>query len=219
MLRRFTSLFAAVTPAGGAAGGEMGLTDGEVREVPASPLSERLMVLDRDPYLYVADRSQKLISIFDDLKYDRSDMDMMSGPMRQRIIDKAKGLGFKQVSGRVLESRADDVRMIFPKFTTLGASPFDIARYTERRVQDYLVLTPTQTACQIIDNYNHDQAVERIRDLIAQQPINIYRLMDYLELKPAHQEFMNAIGHLKLVQREALESEHLQGRRALGSIG
>lgn len=181
-------------------------------------LFERLAVLDRDPYLCLADRSLRLVSVFDDLKYDRSDLDMMSGPMRQRVILKLRPLGFKQVSGSVLESRFDDVRFIFPKFRALGASPFDAARDTPRRAQDFWVLTPTQTACQWIDHYQHDQAVNRIRQLVQRHPINLYRLMDYLEDKPAHQIFINAIGHLKLMQREAIESEPLKTRRALGSM-
>ena len=43
-------------------------------------------------------------------------------------------------------------------------------------------------------------------------------MLDYLEHNPKHQEFSRAIGHLRLMQREAVESEPLKTRRALGSI-
>ncbi|MEM9370270.1 MAG: hypothetical protein AAGA26_03830 [Pseudomonadota bacterium] len=181
----------------------------------ASDFGDRVRVLDRDPYLSVADVDLRLISVFDDLKYDRADMDLVSGPMRRRALEKLTPLGFKQVSGTVIEHRDEDIRMILPKIHALGASPFDATRYTPRRPQDYFILTPTQAACRMIDTYDHEEAVERIKTLIAKHPINLYRLMDYLEHNDAHRAFLGAIGHLRYVQREAVESEPLCRRRAL----
>ncbi len=172
--------------------------------------------LDFGPYLHVADTSLRILSVFDDLRYDRADADMLSPAMRQHAIRKLAQIGFKQTSGTVLEHRESDVRCLIPKFHALGASPFDITRYTDRREQDFYILTPTQTACQFIDHYDLEEAVERIKSLIALQPINLYRLMDYLERKPSHEQFRQAIGHLKYVQRKAVESEPLRRRRALG---
>ncbi|MEM8878805.1 MAG: hypothetical protein AAGD23_13180 [Pseudomonadota bacterium] len=171
---------------------------------------------DFGPYMQVADTALNLISVFDDLRYDRSDADMLSPAMRRHAISKLGALGFRQVSGTVLEQREADVRCLMPKFHALGASPFDITRYTPKREQDFYLLTPTQTACQFIDHYALEDALTRVRTLITRQPINIYRLMDYLEDKPSHQNFLKAIGHLKYVQREAVESEPLRRRRALG---
>ncbi|MEM9207379.1 MAG: hypothetical protein AAGA88_13715 [Pseudomonadota bacterium] len=168
------------------------------------------------PYFQIADYSLRLFSVFDDLKYDRADADMLSPAMRNHAMEKLKAHGFKQKSGNVLQHTERDIRCFMPKSHALGASPFDITRYTPRRPQDFYVLTPTQTACQYIDNYPHEDAVSRIRTLVTKQPINLYRLMDYLEHKPAHQDFMAAIGHLKYVQRQAVESEPLCRRRALG---
>ncbi|MEM9010873.1 MAG: hypothetical protein AAGE18_06580 [Pseudomonadota bacterium] len=182
----------------------------------AGSATEMLAVLNRDPYLYLPTSELQILSVFDDLKYDRADADMLSPSMRQHAIRKLRPLGFRQISGTVLLQGDLDVRFLMPKFHALGASPFDIARYTERRPQDFLMLTPTQTACQFIDNYPLADAVSRIKALITEQPINLYRLMDYLERKPAHREFLGAIGHLKYVQRVAVESEPLRRRRALG---
>lgn len=182
---------------------------------PRGDFAERVLVLDRDPYLAVADAGLRLISVFDDLKYDRADMDVLSGPMRRRVRDKLALLGFVQASGHVFENRAEDVRMILPKFRALGASPFDAMNDTKRREQDYFVLTPTQTACQMIDAYSVDEAVERIKALIIKHPVNLLRLSDYLERNERHQAFQGAIGHLKYVQREAVAAEPLRSRRAL----
>ncbi|MEM8616989.1 MAG: hypothetical protein AAGF20_08650, partial [Pseudomonadota bacterium] len=114
------------------------------------------------------------------------------------------------------EDRAADRRCLMPKSHALGASPFDITRYTPRRDQDFYLLTPTQTACQFIDHYNHEEAVERVAQLITVQPINLFRLMDYLEHTPSHREFLKAIKFLEKTQKEAVKSEPLKRRRALG---
>ncbi len=179
-------------------------------------LMNRMQGLDADPYMLFADRRLKLVSVFDDLKYDRSDADMLSPAMRTHAIRKLQVLGFRQISGTVLEHAESDMRVLVPKFHALGASPFHITRHTPKRAQDFWLLTPTQVACQFVDNYPLETAVERIKTLIARQPINIYRMFDFLERSPRHEAFKPAIGHLKYVQRRAVESEPLRRRRALG---
>ena len=186
--------------------------------VERSPLINNPEVLNFGPYMFIADETLRLISVFDDLKYDRADLDMMSPAMRGHVIKQLNPIGFKQVSGNVLLHAETDVRCLIPKFHALGASPFDITRYIHRGKNDFYVLTPTQTACQYVDHYSLEEAVERVKALIMRQPINLYKMLDYLEHKPKHQEFSRAIGHLRLMQREAVESEPLKTRRALGSI-
>ena len=183
-----------------------------------SPLTAEPQRLNFGPYMCLADEKLKLISVFDDLKYDRSDLDMMSPAMRQHAIKHLKPLEFKQVSGNVLLHKDSNIRCLIPKFHALGASPFDIIRYTPREKGDFYILTPTQTACQYVDHYSLDEAVEKAKALIIRQPINLYKILDYLEHKPRHQEFSKAIGHLRLIQREAVASDPLKTRRALGSM-
>ncbi|SNS98665.1 hypothetical protein [Tropicimonas sediminicola] len=178
-------------------------------------LASRMRALDRDPYLSIADPDLRLISVFDDLKYDRADLDMLTGPMRRRAVRGLEPLGFRQVSGAVIENRSADVRVVMPKQHSLGASPFDAARYLSRRSRDYVLLTPTQVACQFIDSYPVEDAVERIRVLVAKHPINLLKIADHLEHNDRHATFRPAIGHLKFVQREAVEAEPLRSRRAL----
>lgn len=167
-------------------------------------------------YMTLADDHLRLFSVFDDLYYDRADADMLSPAMRNHAIERLRKIGFKQVSGTVLEDRAANRRCHMPKSHALGASPFDITRYTPKRDQDFYILTPTQTACQFIDNYQHEEAVERIVHLMRVQPINLIRLMDYLEHTETHREFLKAINFLKKTQAEAVKSEPLRRRRALG---
>lgn len=181
----------------------------------ASAPGAGLATLDKDPYLSVADPDLRLISVFDDLRYDRSDLDMLTGPMRRHAVAKLAPLGFRHVSGTVIENRTDDIRVVIPKIHSLGASPFDAARYLERRPQDYILLTPTQAACQMIDTYPCEEAVDRIKALIVEQPINLFKILDHLERKEPHQVFRRAIGHLRFVQRTAIEAEPLRRRRPL----
>lgn len=174
-----------------------------------------ISAIEASPYLMVADARLRLISVFDDLKYDRSDMDMMSGPMRRHLASRLAPLGFTQKSGSILEDKARDMRLHIPKFRALGASPFDATLDTQRRAQDYFALTPTQAACQIIMAYPVDEAVERVKHLIGRHPANLLRISDYIEQGEAHRDFHHAIGHLRYVQRMAVESDPLKTRRAL----
>jgi hypothetical protein len=210
VLKRLMMVFGAASAGAGTVE-----TEGTEAQAPDATLTERMAVLNRDPYLQLADPAQGLLSVFDDLKYDRADADMLSPPMRRHAIAKLAPLGFRQVSGNVLEHRPSGARLLMPKSHALGASPFDITRYTPKRAQDYYLLTPTQTACQFIDSYSRDEAVTRIKALIAKHPVNLLKMEDYLEASETHRAFLEAIGHLRYVQREAITSEPLQRRRAL----
>ena len=179
---------------------------------PLTNANEKLL----GQYLYLADTELNLLSVFDDLYYDRSDADLLTPGMRRHVAQQLQALGFKQETGTLFQHQTSAARCLIPKTHALGASPFDITRYTPRSQGDYYILTPTQTACQFIDHYPLEQAVEKTKTLIARQPINLYRLMDYLEPKSGHQDFLQAIGHLRYVQRKAVESEPLCYRRALG---
>ncbi|MDA5557990.1 hypothetical protein [Shimia sp. MMG029] len=183
--------------------------------VTVAALKDSLRVLDKDPYLYVVDWDLQIISVFDDLKYDRADVDALAGPMRNHVLQKLKPLGFTQTSGHVISHTTADMQMIMPKFRALGESPFNATHFTKRRPQDFYILTPTQSACVLIDSYPPEEAQERILALIKQQPINIYRILDYMARDDHREAFKPVLGHLKFVQREAVRSEPLCRRRAL----
>lgn len=178
-------------------------------------LKDSLRILDKDPYLHVVDWDLQLISVFDDLRYDRADVDTLAGPMRTHILQKLQPLGFRQRTGHIIEHHATDMRLIMPKFRALGESPFDAIHFTPRRPQDFYILTPTQSACQLIDNYAPEEAQDRIIGLIQQQPINIYRILDYMARDDHREAFKPVLGHLKFVQKQAISSEPLRSRRAL----
>ncbi|WP_171181590.1 MULTISPECIES: hypothetical protein [unclassified Ruegeria] len=185
-------------------------------ETTRTQVLEKMRAFSAEPYFQIADEQLGLLSVFDDLKYDRADVDMISPAMRRHVVGKLGPLGFRQTSGTVLEHAEADMRVHIPKFHALGASPFDIARYTDKRPQDYCLLTPTQVACQFVDHYELDGAVQRIELLVKKHPINLLKLADYLEGKPKHRAFREVLGYIKRQQRLAVESEPLCRRRSLG---
>ncbi len=196
---------------------------GQQDAVPSSPVTEvvqqrfaaQLMAINADPYLHVADAQHRIISVFDDLRFDRADMDMLTGPMRAYAVAKLAPFGVEQVRGHVLEQRDLNIRMHLSRFRALGASPFDAARETTRRDQDYYILTPTQTACYFIDAYAFHDAIDQIAGLVVKHPVNLLRISDFWTLESRNKEILPAIGHLKLIQRKAVESDPLCRRRAL----
>ncbi|MEM7461680.1 MAG: hypothetical protein AAF362_03270 [Pseudomonadota bacterium] len=171
---------------------------------------------DLGPYMLLADDRLKIFAVFDDLTYDRADADILSPAMRRHAVTKLNRFGFKQTSGTVLRHAVADICCHIPKAQVLGASPFDIIRYARKRRQDYYILTPTQAACQLIDNYDFENALKKIVELVQQQPINLYRLSDYMESKQHHQDFRPALAQIKSAQHSAVTSEPLRRRRALG---
>ncbi len=168
-----------------------------------------------DPYLYLPEKPLKVISVFDDLKYDRSDFDGLSPAMRRYVVKTLGSLGFKQKSGRVIAHAEHDIHCIMPKPSTLGASPFDVTRYTYKRERDFYVLTPTQTACIMVDRFPLQEAVDRIAALVSRQPINLFKLQDFLDARQAHQRFSEAIPYLKYKQRVAVEAQPLCHMKSL----
>lgn len=167
------------------------------------------------PYLHIISDTIKAISIFDALHYDRADVDIISPVMRLHLIKKLKDLGFKQTQGRVIENKTLDIKCVIPKFHALGSSPFHITDYTSIRPQDYYVLTPTQTACFIINNFPLETAMEKLKQLIAVQPINIKRISDYIENSGVNLDALSLIGHLKYYQAQALETPELKSIKPL----
>lgn len=168
-----------------------------------------------DSYLYLTEAPLNILSVFDELRYDRSDVDMLSPGMRKHVAKRLARAGFKQSSGRLLTHNEIRARCHLPKPTVLGASPFHTMDHISSYEYDFFVLTPTQTAGAFVDHYDLAEAVERICALVEKQPINLFKLKDYLEGNSKHQDFLQAVPHIKYRQRKAVESEPLKQKRAL----
>lgn len=76
-------------------------------------------------------------------------------------------------------------------------------------------MTPTQAAAILINTLALEPCVESLAELVKRQPINLYKLKDYLEDKSQHQQFKQAIPYITYTQRIAVESEPLNKMRAI----
>lgn len=180
-----------------------------------SSFHDDLAARDYGPYFLLADRELRLFSVFDDLKYDRSDADIMAPPMRRHAIDMLHAMGFWQKTGSVLLHKTQNIRCLFPKPQILGASPLDITAYSNRESDDYYILTPTQTACMIISAFSAETACDKLVNLVQKQPININRIFDYLQRRSDHKIIAKSLGLVKAAQDKAITEEPLCRRRAL----
>ena len=168
-----------------------------------------------DKYLYITEPPLNIISVFDDLRYDRSDADMLSPGMRKHVIKRLAMVGFRQKTGKVLVHAESGIQCYLSNQGVLGSSPFHVTDYTNNADNDFFILTPTQTVCKIINHYPLEEAVAKACDLICKQPINLFKIMDYFEENDTHHLFEQAIPHLKYKQRMAVESEALRNMRSL----
>ena len=57
-----------------------------------------------DQYITNINIDLKILSIFDDIRYDRADLDVITGPMREHAIRKLRNFGFIQINGSILEN-------------------------------------------------------------------------------------------------------------------
>ncbi|MEM9734291.1 MAG: hypothetical protein AAF903_12525 [Pseudomonadota bacterium] len=171
--------------------------------------------LSADPYIKLADGDLRFISVFDDLHYDRADMDLLSEPMRRHAINKLLPFGYFQSSGSVIEHRKSGARIHMPKFRVLGCSSFDTLRETKMGQQDYALLTPTQAAAQIITRYPVQAAKERVAALIVHHPANLLRLFDSVEPGPNQSAIRSMLGELVHLQKKSIAQTSLGSRRAL----
>ncbi len=156
-----------------------------------------------------------MISVFDDTRFDRSDIDNLSPGMYRHTGKFLKNLGFEQDSGRIFRHSKFDMRCEIPKSRVQGSSPFHVLDYTTKREQDFYILTPTQIAGVIISKLPHADAVPLLIDLVEHHPINLFKLKDHTDNSKNHQDFLDVIAHLKYKQREATSKPPLRQLKTL----
>ena len=126
--------------------------------------SELLKSIDEDKDL-MWHPQHRIISVFDDVRYDRSDIDLLTTSMRKHIINLLKSLDCSLKRGNQLIA-PNGTSLWMPKPSVLGASCFDITRYTPREIRDIYILTPTQTAAYWFEHSDLDVAVEGIEAML-----------------------------------------------------
>lgn len=180
-------------------------------------LQDLITLIDKNDYL-MWHHDIRVISVFDDIKYDRSDIDILSPAMRKFAVNIFKEFDCQQSRGTRIDTPTKGLRIWLPKPSVLGASPFDITHHHTREKQDIYLLTPTQTAAYWFDHEPLQQAVDNIAEMVKQQPINLLKLSDMLHNKPERQDILQAFGYLRYCQRIAIEQPSMRFKRSLGSV-
>lgn len=173
--------------------------------------------IEKDKYLHWHSEINA-ISVFDDVKYDRADVDMLTPAMRKYIANYLVHRGCQLKSGTAIIHKDLDLTFILPKPSVLGASPFDITHHFPRNESDIYILTPTQSAAYLFDHIELDSAVESISKMIKKQPVNLLKLEDAIGTQVKRQAYLQAMGYLTYCQRQALEQPNMKFKRSLGSV-
>ncbi len=154
-------------------------------------------VFAKDDYLVFFDEPHLILSVYDYGFYDRSDIDMLGPAQRDYVAKKLASKGYQWTSGRILESKETDYRVVFPRSSIQGASPADIMRYETRHEKDIFVLTPTQAACYLLTLEDKAEAYQKLEQLISEQPINLEKMKDHLKHSPEYYFFCQIYPYLK----------------------
>jgi hypothetical protein len=153
--------------------------------------------LKDDKYLFFLETPHNLVCVFDHIRYDRSDADLLSQAQRKYLLNKLVEYGYYHKTGRVLISESHKTKFIFPKQNILGASISDFIKHEKREDQDLFVLTPTQMAIYIINTIKND-TLEILKNLISKHPINLKKIYDHSH-NESSKDFINQ--HFKELER------------------
>ena len=167
--------------------------------------------VDADELLYWH-ADQRILSVFDDSRFDRSDIDILSPAMRQHVIASLKTLDCQLVRGNQLIA-PHGISLWMPKPSVLASSPFDATRYQRRASDDIYILTPTQAAAYQLEHCQLDIAVKAIADMMPEQPCNLRKLEDFITQDSARQRYLAAMPYLRNCLREAQEQPHMRFKR------
>lgn len=175
--------------------------------------------LNQDKNLCFFNSPIKIISIYDHYKYDRSDLDTLSGPQRKYLESKVQDFEPKVKSGRVIELRKINQSLNYPKLNILGGSPFDTLRYEKVSEEKVFVLSPTQAACYFLTLENHDDAKTFLERLLSKQPVNLKKISDHVrtetKLKERYHELKSFMSD---IQNKTVETLSARSKSHLGKV-
>lgn len=173
--------------------------------------------IEKDKYLHWHNEIHA-VSVFDDVHYDRADVDMLTPAMRKYVTTCLTDFGCKLKSGTNIIHKNLGITFILPKPSVLGASPFDITKHFPRNEGDIYIFTPTQAAAYLFDHIELETAVKCMSEMIKEQPINLLKLEDTIGKQSKRESYLQAMGHLTYCQRHVVEQPGMRFKRSLGSI-
>lgn len=188
-----------------------------INSIP-TPFQQKLIkAIGSNDYL-LWHESLGVISVFDDIQYDRSDIDILGPGMRRYVSQFLTTLDCKARSGRCIVHRDSGVKFWLPRPSVLAASPFDITRYQPRDAGDIYILTPTQTAAYFFQQIDFDWAIIAIGEMIKSQPVNLLKLEDTLQHQRERSYYAPVLRHLLNCQKLWVKHNKMKFKRSLGSV-
>ena len=157
-------------------------------------------------------------SVFEDVKYDRSDIDILGPGMRRYVTNFLTTLDCKTRSGRCIVHRHSGLNCWLPKPSVLAASPFDITRYRPREPKDIYILTPTQTAAYLFQHLDFDLAIIAIFEMIKTQPVNLLKLQDTLQHHHERHYYAPVLRYLLDCPQPGVPPGRMKFKRSLGAV-
>lgn len=159
-------------------------------------MRDQVMEKFNDEYLLVLPSIQS-ISVFDSIDYHTFDMEMLCPAQRNYLIDKARGFGFTQTSGKYL-AHSDASKIYFPPHRLFNRN-FRSFLPKERDQMTWLALTPTQAAFLLLDQRASE---EELFQLMMKHPFNLPLLIRVC----SHEDFYPSL------QKMGPELKRLLGR-------
>lgn len=175
--------------------------------------------LNQDKNICYFDTPIQVISIYDHYRYDRSDHDGLSAPQRDYLLNKCKKFGLKQMTGRTYLLEELDLKLVFPKQSILGASPFDSFKYEKYDEKTVFVLTPTQSSCYFLTLDAKEESLKYLELLLSKQSINFKKIKDHVRTESQYKErFDDVSAEVLLLLEKINQSFKEKNKRHIGSL-
>ncbi|MEM7404799.1 MAG: hypothetical protein AAF458_05865 [Pseudomonadota bacterium] len=133
------------------------------------------------PTLCVAVDDLGLIACYDDIQFERNDIDIIGPTQRRELDELLTGLGFERVNPHCYRSHAAVVRIVEPPRTQLN----EPLNGVELEPGAITFVTATQAAFEILlAPWTPDRRVDELRRLVALLPVNLRKIDTVLKRRP-----------------------------------
>lgn len=172
----------------------------------------------KDPYVRVS-KLYNLITIFDASFYSRNDYEILSPPQRKYIIEKLLKTNHQQKSGKVLQHNISKRFLKFTDNVGLGISPLDALERVYNQ-EDIFIVTPGTYFLFLLQKYHQYQAqeiIDEIIELIQKQPVNLQQLFDLSKYAQYKEIFAQNLPKFNTIQSQVIDQE-LKHKKPLGHL-
>lgn len=173
-----------------------------------------IQTLKDDKYIYFDEKIQNIISIFDHVYYDPSDIDIINPAQRKYIINKLSSLSPKWTSGSQLSMQNTDKKITFARCKHRELNSIEFEKIMSNiKNDDLYFFTPTQYIYLIL-KYNlmkKEEFKDFLENYFTHSPIN-FRKIYHMDLGKDH-FFYEFYFELKKKQEDIIKNTDLKFKR------